>query len=274
MGIRPPADLRREFIAEGRTAEVYAWGDHEVLKLYHSWWPLRNIEYEIRICRAVHDAGIPSPAVGDLIELDGRYALIYERIDGPSMQSLVFADTERVDEMARLFAHLQASLHATSGTTAHDLPSQRQRLTSHIELAARSLLDETRKQYALNILSTLPDGNSLCHGDLYPANVLVSSAGLTIIDWENASIGSPLADVARTLLAYTVAPLYAPSEPYLGPLLPAIASFKDLYLETYLAETGADIALINAWAIPIAAGRLHEGIEVEEEYLKNVCTPR
>ena len=50
-----------ELIAEGRTAEVYAWGDREVLKLYRPWWPLVNIEYEIRICRAVHDAGIPSP---------------------------------------------------------------------------------------------------------------------------------------------------------------------------------------------------------------------
>jgi uncharacterized protein (TIGR02172 family) len=260
-----------ELIAKGRTAEVYAWGDHEVLKLYHPWWPLRNIEYEIRVCRAVHDAGIPSPAVGDLIELDGRRGLIYERIDGPSMQSIVFADTGRVDEMARLFAHLQASLHAT---TAPGLPSQRQRLIGHIELAARSLLDDPRKQYALNILSTLPDGDRLCHGDLYPANVLVSSTGLTIIDWENASIGSPLADVARTLLAYTVAPLYVPTEPYLEPLLPAIARFKDVYLEVYLAETGADLALIDAWAVPIAGARLHEGIEVEEEYLKNVCTPR
>ena len=38
------------------------------------------------------------------------------------MQSIVFADTERMDEMARLFAHLQASLHATTGTTASGLP--------------------------------------------------------------------------------------------------------------------------------------------------------
>ena len=103
--------------------------------------------------------------------------------------------------------------------------------------------------------------------------MLVSSTGLTIIDWENASIGSPLADVARTLLAYTVAPLYVPTEPYLEPLLPAIARFKEIYLGAYLAETGADLALIDPWRIPIAAARLHEGIEVEEQFLPGDLHP-
>jgi len=28
-----------ELIAEGRTAEVYAWREGQVLKLYRSWWP-------------------------------------------------------------------------------------------------------------------------------------------------------------------------------------------------------------------------------------------
>jgi uncharacterized protein (TIGR02172 family) len=254
-----------ELIAEGRTAEVYAWGDHEVLKLYHGWWPLQNIEYEIRICRAVHDASISSPAVGDLIQLEGRYGLIYERIDGSSMQSIVFEDTSQTDKMARRFAHLQAQLHSTS---AKGLPSQRQRLTRQI--TEQTILDEPGKQHALDVLSSLPDGISVCHGDLYPANVLVTSSGLTIIDWENASVGSPLADVARSLLAYAAAPLYVPTEPYLEPLLPTITRFKDVYLDAYIAETGADRDMIEAWAVPIAAARLHEGIELEVEYLVSV----
>jgi uncharacterized protein (TIGR02172 family) len=254
-----------ELVGEGRTAEVYAWGDHEVIKLYHDWWPLENIEYEIRICRAVHKAGISSPAVGDIIQLEGRYGLIYERIDGPSVQSVVFEDSQRTDEMARRFAHLQAQLHST---TAEGLPSQRVRFTRQI--TQQSILDQQQKQHALDVLDALPDGNSVCHGDLYPANVLVSTSGLTIIDWENASTGSPLADVARSLLAYAAAPLYVPTEPYLAPLLPIIARFKEVYLDAYLAETGADRALINAWAIPIAAARLHEGIEIEEGYLRSV----
>jgi uncharacterized protein (TIGR02172 family) len=257
-----------EFIAEGRTAEVYAWGPDHVLKLYREWWPLENIQYEIRICRAVHEAGITSPAVGDLIQVKGRYGLIYERIDGPSMEGLMFDEPHRLDEMARLFAHLQASLHST---VAAGLPSQRNKLLHHIELARRSVLNEKGKRRALDIMATLTDGNSVCHGDLYPGNVLISPHGATIIDWENASLGSPLADVARTLLAFDAAPLYIETEPKYGPLLPAIARFRDLYLDAYLGETGADLMLIHAWRIPIAADRLHEGVKIEEEYLISIC---
>ena len=268
MGIRQPADLKGEFIAEGRTAEVFAWGSDHVLKLYRDWWPLENIQYEIHICRTVHDAGIASPAVGELIEVECRYGLIYERIDGPSMEGLMFTEPERLDEMARLFAHLQASLHSTTTT---GLPSQRSKLIRHIELAGQSILNESGKQRALDIMATLPDGDRVCHGDLFPGNVLVSPHGATIIDWENASLGSPLADVARTLLAFDTAPLYIETEPKYEPLLPAIARFGDLYLETYLAETGADLALIQAWRIPIAADRLHEGVHIEDEYLLGIC---
>jgi len=267
MGILQPADLKGTFIAEGRTAEVYAWGSTQVVKLYRDWWPLENIRYEISICRAVHEAGISSPAVGDLIQLDGRYGLIYERIDGPSMEGLMFTEPERLDEMASLFAHVQASLHSTTTT---GLPSQRSKLLHHIDLAG-SMLGETTKKRVLDIMAALPDGNSVCHGDLFPGNVLVSPRGATIIDWENASLGSPLADVARTLLAFDAAPLYIETEPKYEPLLPAIARFRDLYLDAYLRETGADLALINAWCIPIAADRLHEGVKIEDEYLISIC---
>ena len=41
-------------IARGRTADVYPWDDKHILKLFHNWFKLENIEYELRIARAVH----------------------------------------------------------------------------------------------------------------------------------------------------------------------------------------------------------------------------
>ncbi len=72
-------------IAEGRTAEIYSWGDGHILKLYRDWWPSHWVEYEARIGRAVHAAGIPSPGAQEIIEVNGRRGLIYERFDGVSM---------------------------------------------------------------------------------------------------------------------------------------------------------------------------------------------
>ena len=72
-------------IAHGRTAEIYLWDEHHVLKLYRDWCPPHWVEDEARIARAVYEAGIPSPAAGEIVEMDGRQGLIYERIQGISM---------------------------------------------------------------------------------------------------------------------------------------------------------------------------------------------
>lgn len=88
-------------IGEGRTAQVYTWGAVHVLKLYYDWWPQPNIEYEARIGKAVHAAEVPSPAVGEFVQVDGRRGLIYERIDGPDMSDLLLSQPQRLEELAR-----------------------------------------------------------------------------------------------------------------------------------------------------------------------------
>ncbi|HEY4721512.1 MAG TPA: aminoglycoside phosphotransferase, partial [Anaerolineae bacterium] len=77
-------------IGEGRTAEVYAWGDHQILKLYRRDMPNDWVEYEAKVGRMVCEAGLAAPAIGDAatgdIVKDGdRLGIIYERIDGLTM---------------------------------------------------------------------------------------------------------------------------------------------------------------------------------------------
>lgn len=58
-------------IALGFTAEIYAWKDGQVLKLYKSEISRDTVEYEARLTRTVHATGLPVPAVGEIIEIDG-----------------------------------------------------------------------------------------------------------------------------------------------------------------------------------------------------------
>ena len=69
-------------MALGRTAEIYPWTEGWVLKLFYEWFPRDGAAYEARIARAVHAAGLPVPAAGNLVEVEGRMGLEYERVDG------------------------------------------------------------------------------------------------------------------------------------------------------------------------------------------------
>lgn len=72
-------------IAFGRTAEIYAWQEGQVLKLFHSGFALEDIEQEARIAGAMHASGLPVPSVGEIVRVNGRNGLVYQRVEGESM---------------------------------------------------------------------------------------------------------------------------------------------------------------------------------------------
>ena len=99
-------------IARGRTADVHAWDDRHILKLFHNWFSREDIEYEQRIARAVHASGVKSPAVGDLVQVEGRSGLVYERVEGKSMLEMFQQKPWRVIQLGRMLAELHAQMHA------------------------------------------------------------------------------------------------------------------------------------------------------------------
>src|SRR5688572_30623407 len=101
-------------IAEGRTAEIYPWDDQHILKLHRDWCPHDWVDYEGWIARSVHAAGVPSPQVGEIVEVEGRRGLIYERLEGVSMLQDMNARPWTLWKHARSLAELQAGIHQKS----------------------------------------------------------------------------------------------------------------------------------------------------------------
>jgi aminoglycoside phosphotransferase (APT) family kinase protein len=126
------------------------------------------------------------------------------------------------------------------------------------------------KEKVSRMLGGLPDGEAVCHGDYHPGNVIMSSRGPVPIDWENASLGSPVADVARTALLLETAHFFFAGAPNYADLVEAVSHFRQLYLQAYCSITGADPNLISTWRVPMSADRLHEGIASEEAYLLEI----
>ena len=181
-------------IAYGRTAEIYAWHEEQVLKLFYDWFGLENVEHEARITRAVHESGLPVPAVGEIIRVNDRYGLEYQRVYGNTMFKMMQRRPWNIFRYGWRMAELQAALHTL--TIPVQLPSQRQMLENNIA-HARALTAPLRSK-VLAALEAMPDGDWLCHGDFSPNNILITEKGEMIIDWFRASGGNPLADLART----------------------------------------------------------------------------
>jgi aminoglycoside phosphotransferase (APT) family kinase protein len=248
-------------IAQGRTAEIYSWDSRHILKLYREWCPPDWVDYEARIARAVHESGVPSPEVGEIVEINGRRGLIYERLEGVSMLEDLNARPWTLLKQARSLAELQITTHQKSIT---GLPSYKDRLRYDIRETSQ-LTDELRKK-AFSILDALPDGQNLCHGDYHPGNVFLTNHGPVIIDWMTACSGSPWADVARTSLLLTIGAKAAGKQ--VRPIVRTVINlYHRIYLNRYLARRENSGNELKLWTPVIAAARLSEDIIPEREAL-------
>src|SRR5579871_2192722 len=147
-------------IATGATADVYAWGEGRILKLYREGFPPDDARREAERARLAFASGLSMPAVIDVVAVEGRQGVVYERVEGVTMLAALLAQPERCDELAEQMAALHVTMH---GCSVSGLPSQRKRLTRAIRGAAP--LSETTKQAMLIALDRLPDDGALCHGD-------------------------------------------------------------------------------------------------------------
>jgi uncharacterized protein (TIGR02172 family) len=254
-------------IGVGRTAEVYAWGDHQILKLYRADIPREWIYHEARVGHIVAEAGLHAPAIGDTIEVDGRLGIIYERITGPAMLDALAHQPWRLPSLARQFAQVHATMHTC---LRPELPSQRQSLSRAVEYAPG--LDDGTRQRLLKALDRMPGGESVCHGDYHPGNIILSSRGPIVIDWMTACHGHAVADVARTVLLLRIGVLPEGTPLAQRVMTPLIRrAFLAAYLKAYHTLRSLSEAEIEAWFPILAAARLNEGIDAEKTQLHRLA---
>lgn len=248
-------------IAQGRTAEIYVWDDEHVLKLYRDWCPPDWVEYEARIAYLVYEAGIPSPEASEIIEVAGRRGLIYQRLEGISMVQELKRRPWKLVQHAHWLAEVQFQIHEKSTI---GLPTYKDRLRNDID--ETSHLTEDLRRKACDLLDQLPDGQSICHGDYHPENVLITKNGPVVIDWMTACSGSPWADVARTKLILTIGVKADANQiPLIVRMMVSI--FHHIYLKRYFLLRSDTKNEMNQWMPLIAAARLNENITPEREAL-------
>ena len=246
-------------IARGRSAEIFTWKDNQVLKLYLEGSPSADVEREAQTSMTVHKVGLPVPAIEGIVEVEDRLGIVFERIQGRSISDTIAHEPWKLFQLARVMAELHATMHSYE---LPELASRRERLEDIIRAVAA--LPTNTKEAVLKVLSQLPDGNAVCHGDFFADNIIVSPRGPVIIDWFGAARGNPLADVARTWLLNRLAYVKA-GIPERWIIPPMRALFHSVYLRRYLQIRPGSREQIAAWLLPVMAARLAESVPGEEE---------
>ncbi|MFC3443394.1 phosphotransferase family protein [Sphingobium rhizovicinum] len=180
------------FLAAGQSAEVFRLEQGLVLKLFHDGVEAGIVEREYALMQTVQATGLPVAHAVEQREVGGRRGIVYVEMDGPDLLAYLRRHPWRwrwaLDQMAQLQWEIQAQR----------LPLLRSRKALLAEDIEGATLSDRVRAAAVERLDQLVEGDSLSHGDLHPANLIVTSQGLAVIDWSRAARAAPPADVVRS----------------------------------------------------------------------------
>jgi len=238
-------------IGVGNTATVYEWGTdkRKVLKLFRAGYPEGDAEFEYRNALALNALDLPKPQAYELVRYEGRTGIIYDRVEGEPLDGWVM----QTQDLAGCAGHM-ANLHrAVLRHTVHDVSDYKSFLGHHLRNMPPG--HEAEQAAALNLLAGLADGDTLCHGDFHPGNILIADGRTMLIDFMNICRGTALYDVARTvfLVQYTPVPAGVPDSER-----DSFRQLKKTLTDAYLAEMEITREQIADYLTVIRAARLGE----------------
>ena len=231
--------LNLEIIGEGATTKIYRDGD-KAIKLYVNA-PPDEVENEAKLQSYAHKMGLPVPLVYGVRKIDeSMTALDMKYIPGKPLMHAGIDKDERLAAIQTL-VKLQCMVHAI---TTDEFPKQNDRISWKIE--QNKYIGGTVKEKLFALLNRLDtQSNKLCHGDFHPLNIVFDGRMHWIIDWVDATSGSPLADACRTYVIFTQ----------------YLSRMAGVYLRCFCKEAKVAQDDVLTWIPIIAASRMTENMD-------------
>ena len=219
-----------ELILQRPNKRIFRRGQ-EVIKLFEENVPASSVLNEATNHARAFEAGLPVPRLREATKLDGKWAIIADFIEGPTLLDRMEAEPENA-QLMDLFVRLQMAVHGQYIPKAQRLQDKLER-----KIAA-SGLDATTRYELQTRLEAMHHHKKACHGDFIPSNIIMQGERAFILDWNQLTQGNAAADAANT---------YITMEKY------GTASLACAYLKLYCEMSDTARQYVMKW-VPIVAG--------------------
>ena len=103
------SDTMGRLLAAGQRAEVFEWGSR-VVKLCRSTGLKRVTFREAATHAAVECLGLPVPTIWGVQQIDGRWGIVFDRLNGVSFAEQMRSDAAAIPRCLQILAHLHATV--------------------------------------------------------------------------------------------------------------------------------------------------------------------
>ena len=159
-----------ELIYEGVGKKVYRDGDR-LIKSFDETYSKADILNEALNQARVEQTSLNIPKILGVSVVDGKWSVIWEFIEGETLEKMMQDHPEKEDEYLDFFVDLQIRMSKEKVPLLGHLRDK-----MHAKISASSYPASVR--YDLHVrLDGLPRHTKLCHGDFQPSNIIITKEG-------------------------------------------------------------------------------------------------
>lgn len=183
-------------LGKGANGEVYRIDDERIVKLFSETASIDVIQRERALSQKAMIYGLPTAISFDIVKCGNRYGAVFELLNAKTLSTTIKNDPSAFDTYADVYVDLYKKLHSTV-VKKEDFPSIKEIYYDYIDDCkdwyTPEQLDTLRK-----IVDSIPDRDTLIHGDYHANNIMIVDGQLLLIDMGDLSFGHPIFDFLAT----------------------------------------------------------------------------
>ncbi len=185
-----------EIIGQGANGAVYRLDADTVIKVYQPGTPIEDVNRERNLAHAAFVKGIPTAISYDVVNVEDKLGIVFELLNAQSLSSVIDENPERFDELAQKYVDTYKAFH-TKTDDKNEFPKVKDIYNIYIDgIVDWYTEDEIKKLREL--VASVPERNTLIHGDFHAHNIMYAENELIMIDMGDVSVGHPIFDFLAT----------------------------------------------------------------------------
>lgn len=223
-----------EVIGEGGYGVVYRLDSDTIVKLYKAA-DVESIKREIDYAKKAFLKGVPTAISYDIVKCGDMYGVVLEMIRSDMLASHMVREPEKFDEYMDKYVGLIRCVHSTDLSDT-DCPRTRDVYRKVLQEGVREYLTDGEWTALMDILDSVPDRQTMIHGDIHAKNIMMQDGEPLLIDMDEIMRGHPIYDIAGIYFVYTYLTSTGRNERMLGMSAEMCMHFLDVFFEKYLAD--------------------------------------
>lgn len=191
-----------ELIGSGFFSRVYRISEDSIIKVFIRDTSLENIKRERELARNAFLLGIPAAITFDIVDVKGKYGLLFESINGGTFTQKILSDMEHLDQHIVNYAQLLKIINTTKAASG-GIPSAAEIAAGKLE-TIRPYLTEAEYQKLAAMLDGIEDTHTYVHADCHTGNIMLQNDELMIIDLDTLCVGNPIFELSSLYATYVI----------------------------------------------------------------------